>query len=434
MTLDIVALGAGPANLALAVQLLEDPNFSQLDFRILEAKPEFAWHPGMLLPHAHLDTHFAKDLVTMSNPRSQFTYLNFLACHGRLESFLNLGHANPFRKEFNEYLSWTASHFEDRIDYGCTVESIARKSDGRFAVHASDRSGARLCYEARNVVLGIGGRPAIPFPVAPDHPRIIHTARFLPGIADSGLGASDRPSFAVIGSGQSGGEIVSYLIREFPGCRIEVITSGFHFAAKEVSPFINELFNESATGMQFEASTERRRAIRQRYRNTNISVVEAGLLKELYNDLYEEQFFGEGHLEIHPFCRVKSVKGDGAGVSVEIADCETDASLARHFDCAVLATGYEFDQGRSLMPDLASKLVESPGDGFSVGRDYALRFKEGAKPAGGIFLNGNAARSHGLAEDVLSVLAPRARTILASIASKHRSDASAHDREKLVSA
>ena len=95
---DLICVGFGPASLAIAVALhdaLEDgiPNLRtvQPKVRFLERQQQFSWHAGMLLPGAKMQISFLKDLATLRNPRSQFTFLNYLYTNSRLVQFSNLG-------------------------------------------------------------------------------------------------------------------------------------------------------------------------------------------------------------------------------------------------------------------------------------------------------------------------------------------------------
>ena len=67
--------GSGPFNLGLAC--LTEP-IDELDGLFLEAKPDFDWHSGMLLEGAHLQTPFMSDLVTLADPTSPYSFLNYL--------------------------------------------------------------------------------------------------------------------------------------------------------------------------------------------------------------------------------------------------------------------------------------------------------------------------------------------------------------------
>ncbi len=106
--LDVVGVGFGPSNLALAVALHEHNQRAgvPLSAEFVELKPEFGWHTGMLIPGATMQISFLKDLVTQRNPTSDFTFLNYLTERGRLTEFINYKTFFPTRLEFHDYLTW----------------------------------------------------------------------------------------------------------------------------------------------------------------------------------------------------------------------------------------------------------------------------------------------------------------------------------------
>lgn len=88
--LDVVGIGFGPANLAVAVVLEElAESGTRLRAAFVESKPAFSWHPGMMLPGANMQIAFPKDLATMRNPRSAYTFFNYLHNKGRMVDFIN---------------------------------------------------------------------------------------------------------------------------------------------------------------------------------------------------------------------------------------------------------------------------------------------------------------------------------------------------------
>lgn len=112
---DLVGVGFGPANLALAIALYEvgeTQDCRDLKAVFLEAKQEFLWHPGLLLEDMSIQVSFLKDLATLRNPCSQFTFLNYLQEKGRLDSFINLQEFFPTRLEINDYFRWAAERFK----------------------------------------------------------------------------------------------------------------------------------------------------------------------------------------------------------------------------------------------------------------------------------------------------------------------------------
>src|SRR5690606_8074431 len=106
--LDLVGVGFGPSNLALAVAIAEhnaavaehDANTSsRLRARLVERQAEFGWHRGMLLEDATMQVSFLNDLVTLRNPASEYGFLPYLHDHDRLVDCLNYGSAFPTRLE-----------------------------------------------------------------------------------------------------------------------------------------------------------------------------------------------------------------------------------------------------------------------------------------------------------------------------------------------
>ena len=92
----------------LAVALEEQAPSLARDSLVIERNAEISWQSSMLMPEVLSNTTFLKDLVTMRNPRSKFTFLNYLYSNGRLDQFVNLGSLVPYRHEVAGYLKWTA--------------------------------------------------------------------------------------------------------------------------------------------------------------------------------------------------------------------------------------------------------------------------------------------------------------------------------------
>ena len=81
----VLGVGFGPANLALAVALREIAGGALAERSVfLEKQPRFGWHRGMLIDGATMQVSFLKDLVTLRNPRSPYTFVAYLDAQGRL--------------------------------------------------------------------------------------------------------------------------------------------------------------------------------------------------------------------------------------------------------------------------------------------------------------------------------------------------------------
>src|SRR6202046_3159822 len=106
---ELLAIGAGPSNLALAVALEElAPDLAENSL-VIEREASVQWQPGLLLPWAKSQVSFLKDLVTLRNPQSEFSFLNYLYSVGRLDAFINMASFTPYRVEISEYFQWAAN-------------------------------------------------------------------------------------------------------------------------------------------------------------------------------------------------------------------------------------------------------------------------------------------------------------------------------------
>ena len=98
------------------------------------------------------------DLVTLADPTSPYSFLNYLKESGRLYSFYIRENFYPLRSEYNDYCRWAAAQAE---------QACASARDGRTR---STYDGRRLrrahrapeTYRARHLVLGTGTPPYIP--------------------------------------------------------------------------------------------------------------------------------------------------------------------------------------------------------------------------------------------------------------------------------
>lgn len=146
-TYDVVGIGLGPFNLGLAC--LTEP-IDELDGIFLDSKPDFEWHAGMFLDGAHLQTPFMSDLVTLADPTSPYSFLNYLKEKGRLYSFYIRENFYPLRVEYDDYCRWAANKLSN-VRFNTTVTDV-RYEDGLYVV----TTGAGDTYRARRLVLGTG--------------------------------------------------------------------------------------------------------------------------------------------------------------------------------------------------------------------------------------------------------------------------------------
>src|SRR3954468_24827542 len=200
--------------LAVALEELAPPDLAR-DALIIEQRDDVTWQPGMLLPGAQSQVSFLKDLVTLRNPRSRFSFLSYLHAKGRLDAFVNLGSFFPYRSEISDYLRWVADSLSHvRVEYGRRCAGIdpligAHGGVTRWRVRLGDGS----TVDCRYLVLGGGRDPHVPavFAGLPED-RVIHSTRYVPGIGRIAQRHGQR--VAVIGGAQSAAEMFHAVQRD----------------------------------------------------------------------------------------------------------------------------------------------------------------------------------------------------------------------------
>jgi L-ornithine N5-monooxygenase len=417
---DVVGIGFGPSNLALAIALHEHNTSSavadRVGYRFVERQPGFGWHGGMLIPGTTMQISFLKDLVTQRNPASRFSFLAYLNAKGRLGAFIDHKCFYPSRVEFHDYLDWAAGHLGASVLYGHEVLDIsvgppsANSADiVELTVTAASADG-ELVLRARNVVIATGLTPVLP-PGLPASQRLWHSEDLLNRI-DS-LALPDAAEFVVVGAGQSAAEVTAFLHRRFPKGRVHAVFSRYGYSPADDSPFVNALFDPSAVSAFFNAPAEVKELIVDYHRNTNYSVVDGDLIHELYRAYYQELVTGQPRLLLHRMSRVRDITDGGSHVSVRVEHLPTGRVDTMRADVIVMATGYRPNDADAVLRSVSDHCKRDEAGRLLVGRDYRVETTGNMKC--GIYLQGASEHSHGLSSTLLSNVAIRAGQILTSI-------------------
>ncbi|MCG0283822.1 lysine N(6)-hydroxylase/L-ornithine N(5)-oxygenase family protein [Streptomyces sp. PSAA01] len=407
--LDVLGVGFGPSNLALAIALTEAEGPGP-HAHFYERQPRFAWHGGMLLKDATMQVHFLKDLVTLRNPVSPFSFLAYLHAHGRLVDFINQKALFPSRVEFHDYLDWTARACSEYVTYGTEVvriepEWVASKIEG-FRVHLvrTDPSGTRReVRSARNVVLAPGLRPHLPAE-AIDSQRVWHSSELLRRLHDL---PRDEPSrITVVGAGQSGAEVTAYLHAGFPQAEVRSVFSQYGYAPADDSPFANRIFDPAAVDEFYGASQPVRDMLVERHANTNYSVVDQELIEQLYRAWYQEKVTGDQRLLISNVSRVVDVQECPEHLKLTIESLLTHERHEVASDYLVYATGYRPAAVDELVhPSILKFCLRDTYGQLQVNRDYSVCTEDAV--SGRIYLQGATESTHGLSSTLLSNTAVR---------------------------
>ncbi|MGW5049557.1 lysine N(6)-hydroxylase/L-ornithine N(5)-oxygenase family protein [Actinokineospora sp. NPDC004072] len=404
----VLAIGAGPANLALAVAI-EESGSDELAHGtlLLEQSPDIKWQRNLLMPWARSQVSFLKDLVTLRNPRSRFSFLNFLHDQNRLDEFVNLGTFNPFRWELSDYFQWVAANLERvRIRYSSRAESIeaTRDPDGQISgweVKLTDGTTIRC----RDLVVGGGRDPRVPevFAELPKE-RVVHSAQYNTRIAELPKDRPIRP--VVVGGAQSAAEMFMALHENLPLSEPTIIVRSVGFQNYQTSKFVNELFYPSFVDEFYDTAPEVRAQILDEMRLTNYAGLAPPFLDELYLMLYQQRRLGQQRSSVRSMTEVVGARMDGDEVVLNLRDRMTGKVEPLRCDLVLLGTGY--DPG---IPRLTRMLADKAGlEEISVSRFY--RVDMGDSAWGALYLQGINEETHGIADSLISVLAHRSHDIL----------------------
>lgn len=438
---DLICVGFGPASLAIAVALHDaiDEGKTALGgrtpkVRFLERQQQFAWHAGMLLPGAKMQITFIKDMATLRNPRSEFTFLNYLHQKDRLVQFTNLSTFLPQRIEYEDYMRWCADHFEDVVDYSQDVDSVevGQENDKtgeveNFRVVSTNKAtGRQTVRKAKHVVIAAGGRPNIPKCFPANHPRIIHSSQYATHIGNIFPPGQQPRSIAVVGAGQSAAEVFHNIPVRFPGTKSTLIIRGAALRPSDDSPFVNEVFDpERVDDVYAQDPSVRAKAIAKN-KATNYGVVRIELLENIYSTMYSQrvQYESEEHwpqrilnhrnvtgvedldLSGKPPLRLHIHNDAGTYCSSKASGNET-----LDVDLVVVASGYQRNAHEDMLRGMRH-LMPGKGDSveqrWSVGRNYGVQFEKGAVSSDArLWLQGCNEGTHGLSDTLLSILAVR---------------------------
>src|SRR5262249_13754566 len=145
---------------------------------------------------------------------------------------------------------------------------------------------------------------------------------------------------AVVGDGQSAGEIVADLLRRYPTARIHLIISGYALRPVDDSPFVNEAFSSDSTTEFYESTEVIQKVLRRELRNTNYGAIDSDLIREIYNYAYMDEVKGSQRLFVYSFSKLISAQQTVSSVKIVIANRVNDSHQELQCNCVVLATGY----------------------------------------------------------------------------------------------
>ncbi|MEV8566802.1 lysine N(6)-hydroxylase/L-ornithine N(5)-oxygenase family protein [Streptomyces sp. NPDC051322] len=358
---DFIAIGLGPFNLGLAC--LTEP-IDGLSGLFLESKPDFDWHSGMFLEGATLQTPFLSDLVTLADPTSPYSFLNYLKESGRLYSFYIRESFYPLREEFNDYCRWAAAKIPS-IRFGETVtEVVYEEQDGVYAV----RTAAGAVHRGRRLVLGTGTPAYTPESCRGLGGDLIHNSRYLG--AKEALQAKE--SVTVVGSGQSAAEIYYDLLQDIDthGYALNWVTRSPRFFPLEYTKLTLEMTSPEYVDYFHALPAATRDRLNGAQKNL-YKGINSELIDLIFDLLYTKNRRGPVPTRLLTNTSLETAAYDHGTYTLGLRQQEQQKDLTLATQGLVLATGYRYRVPEFLEP-LRNRIRWDAQGRFDVHRNYSI--------------------------------------------------------------
>ncbi|MFF0431970.1 lysine N(6)-hydroxylase/L-ornithine N(5)-oxygenase family protein [Streptomyces sp. NPDC004327] len=362
-TYDFIGIGLGPFNLGLAC--LTEP-ITELTGLFLESKPDFEWHSGMFLSGAHLQTPFMSDLVTLADPTSPYSFLNYLKEKGRLYSFYIRENFYPLRTEYNDYCRWAAGKLSS-IRFSTTVTSVAYDEGDELYTVATERGET---FRARRLVLGTGTPPYVPDTCRDLGGDLLHNSAYVPNRE----ALLKKKSITLVGSGQSAAEIYYDLLGEIDthGYRLNWVTRSPRFFPLEYTKLTLEMTSPDYIDY-FRALPERTRYRLETEQKGLFKGINGDLIDAIFDLLYEKNLAGPAPTRLLTNSALHSAAYDEATGTYTLGfrQEEQEKDFTLETEGLILATGYKYSVPAFLEPVRDRFRRDSRGR-FDVARNYSV--------------------------------------------------------------
>jgi lysine N6-hydroxylase len=419
---DLVGIGIGPFNLSLAA--LADGVHGGLATAFYEQRPAFHWHPGLLIEGTTLQVPFLADLVTLADPASPWTFLNYLRSRERLFPFYFAERFHIQRAEYDAYCRWVSDNLSG-LHFGHQIDAVRWNPErSLFEVDFTqlDPEGeAEALGRAytRHIVLGVGTEPYVPEPLRPlaDTPTVpvFHSANYL----DHRERLLAAEHVTIIGSGQSGAEVFLDLLRSRPAGaeKIHWLARTEAFAPMEYSKLGLEHFTPDYSRYFHGLPEQTRDALVPRQWQLHKGI-DADTIAAIHEELYRRTLHGGWpDAVLTPGVSVRTA-GRVATSKVELhLEHIQQATRSRlTTDAVVLATGYRERPLDRMLAGLDPYMRRDAAGRPRIDDQFRLVFD--GSVTGSVYVQNAERHTHGVGAPDLGLAAWRSASILNSLTGK----------------
>jgi lysine N6-hydroxylase len=365
---DFIAVGVGPFNLSLACLTAPIENLNGLFF---DKNESFNWHPGMLLQDTTLQIPFLADLVTLADPTSPFSFLNYIKEQGKMYSFYIRENFLLLRNEYNQYCQWAIKKLPN-IYFNTEVTNIQYDENQQIYIvtTVSTKTEVMTIYRTKKIVLGTGTAPHIPKSCQSLKGKAIHSSAYIQNKAS----LQKQKSITVLGSGQSAAEVFNDLLQEIDvyGYQLNWITRSSRFFPMDYSKLTLEMTSPEYVDYFYNLPADKRDHLLK-----NQKLLYKGINKDLiatiFDTIYSKKVITEidVNLRTNAACTKGTYDEINQSFELELHQVEQDKRYRHKTDALVLATGYGYKLPQFL-EGIASRIQWDDKGRFAVNRNYSI--------------------------------------------------------------
>ncbi|MEO6176869.1 MAG: lysine N(6)-hydroxylase/L-ornithine N(5)-oxygenase family protein [Flavobacterium circumlabens] len=403
---DFIAVGVGPFNLGLACLTAPIENLDGLFF---DKNDSFNWHPGMLLQDTTLQIPFLADLVTLADPTSPFSFLNYIKEQGKMYSFYIRENFLLLRNEYNQYCQWAIKKLPN-VFFNTEVSTIEYDENQSIYIVKTvcTKTNAVTFYQTKKLVLGTGTAPHIPKSCKALKGKAVHSSGYIQNKA----ALQQQKSITVLGSGQSAAEVFNDLLQEIDvyGYQLNWITRSSRFFPMDYSKLTLEMTSPEYVDYFYSLPSEKRD-----YLLKDQKLLYKGINKDLigtiFDTIYTKKVVTEidVNLRTNAACIKADYDEDKQSFELELHQVEQDKKYRHTTDALVLATGYSYELPR-FIEGISSRIQWDEKGRFDANRNYSID-----KNGGEIFVQNAELHTHGFVTPDLGMACYRNSYIIKEI-------------------
>lgn len=397
---DVLGIGLGPFNLSLAC-LLEPLARAAVPCHalFLERHAEFNWHPGMLIDDTTLQNPCLADLVSLADPTSKYSYLNYCKHSGEIYSHYINGPAHISREDYNRYCQWVSRRLQN-LRFGHEVVAVSHEASAArgafYRVRARRADGEIVVFLARKLVLGVGALPSLPACCEGSPQHCLHTANYLQHRA----ALLDKRAVTIVGSGQSAAEVCLDLLKaaEQRGTTVNWITRSPYFFQMETTRLTLEMFSPDYTDYFYNLPEDRKAAVLAR-QDSLYKGINARLMDDIYHLLERARRRGSFQAHLVTQSALQQCRYDaGSGLYVlEFRRSDTGERFEHRTDGLIFATGYR-QHVPPFLGGIAHRLRFDRQGRYRPTRHYAVD-----QAGNEVYVQNGGLHSHGLSNPELGL-------------------------------